>query len=139
MEVSRTESLPPPPGIINSIKAGFDAVAAHITAIIFPLALNLFLWLGPRLQLDGLVNSLKPDLIAGWQRLNVPQENIEKMVEQLATLPNVNLFALLRTFPIGISSLPFSFFFSSFITSSAVYPTAIFLNEYSISIAETPL
>jgi hypothetical protein len=37
MEVSRLENLPPPPGIINSIKAGFDAIASRITAILLPL------------------------------------------------------------------------------------------------------
>ena len=67
MEVSRIENLPPPPGIINSIKAGFDAIASHVTAILMPLLLNLLLWLGPRLQMDTLFKSIEGDMVRFWQ------------------------------------------------------------------------
>ena len=108
MEVSRTENLPPPPGVISSIKAGFDTVAAHITAILLPLALNLFLWLGPRLHMDQLFNSVKDDVILIWQTGGVSAEDIQRVMDGYnRTIPMINLFWLLRTIPIGISSLLF--------------------------------
>jgi hypothetical protein len=108
MDITRTESLPPPPGIINSIKAGFDAIATHVTAILFPLLLNLFLWLGPRLRMDALFNSVKATMITFWQSGGVPAEDIDRVVKWYeSTTAQVNLFWMLRTLPIGISSLSF--------------------------------
>ncbi len=106
MEVSRTENLPPPPGIINSIKAGFDTIATHITAILLPLLLNLFLWLGPRLRMDALFDSVKPDVISIWQTGGVSAEDIQRVLTWYdSTIPSINLFWIFRTIPIGISSL----------------------------------
>ncbi len=106
MEVSRIENLPPPPGIINSIKAGFDTIASHITAILMPLLLNLFMWLGPRLQMSALFDSIKNEVVGIWQRGGVPAEDIQRVLDFYeSTIPNINLFWILRTFPIGISSL----------------------------------
>lgn len=106
MEVSKIENLPPPPGIINSIKAGFDTIASHITAILLPLLLNLFMWLGPRLKMNGLFDSVKNEVVGVWQRGGVPAEDIKRVLDfYQSTIPNINLFWLLRTLPIGISSL----------------------------------
>ncbi len=106
MEVTRTENLPPPPGIINSIKAGFDTIATHITAILLPLLLNLFLWLGPRLRMDALFNSIKGNVISIWKTGGIPAEDIQRAMELYEnTIPRINLFWIFRTIPIGISSL----------------------------------
>ncbi|MBI3152851.1 MAG: hypothetical protein HYZ21_12000 [Chloroflexi bacterium] len=106
MEVSRIENLPPPPGIISSIKAGFDTIASHITAILMPLLLNLFLWLGPRLQMNALFDSIKNEVVGIWQRGGVPAQDIQRVLDFYeSTIPHINLFWLLRTLPIGISSL----------------------------------
>ena len=106
MEVSRLENLPPPPGIINSIKAGFDAIAARITAILLPLLLNLFLWLGPRLRMDALYKSLEGDMVTIWQAGRISAEDIQVMLDTYNRMfQSLNLFGLLRTLPIGISSL----------------------------------
>lgn len=108
MEVSRTENLPTPPGIINSIKAGFDMIASHITAILLPLLLNLFLWLGPRLRMDALFNSIKDDVVSIWRTGDVPAEDIQRILTWYeTTIPSINLFWIIRTLPIGISSLLF--------------------------------
>ncbi|MBI3161328.1 MAG: hypothetical protein HYZ23_02400 [Chloroflexi bacterium] len=106
MEVTRTEHLPPPPGIINSIKAGFDTIASHITAILLPLMLNLFMWLGPRLRMDALFDSIKSDMVAIWRAGGVPADDIQRVLAGYeSTIPSINLFWILRTIPIGISSL----------------------------------
>ena len=109
MEVTRLENLPPPPGIMSSIRAGFDSIASHITAILLPLFLNLFLWLGPRLRVNTFFDSFKGDMIRVWQTGGIPAEEIQRVLTQYETItPVINLFWLIRTLPIGISSLPLS-------------------------------
>lgn len=106
MEVSRIENLPPPPGIISSIKAGFDVIASHILVILLPLALNLGMWLGPRLQMDALFKSLESDMVLIWQASQIPADQIQSMITSYETMTqSANLFQLLRTFPIGIPVL----------------------------------
>ena len=106
METPRLENLPPPPGIINSIKAGFDAIASHITTILLPLLLNVFMWLGPRLQMNTLFDSIKDDLVAIWRNGGVSSQEIQSIMDAYnSTIPHINLFWMLRTLPIGVSSL----------------------------------
>lgn len=113
MESLKTESVPPPPAVIGSIKAGFDTVAAHITAILMPLILDLFLWLGPRLSLEKWYSSLVPQMAESWRILGISADQFQQMNQQnMELLPGFNLFWLLRTFPIGISSLVSGPFFS---------------------------
>ena len=106
MNVSKIENLPPPPGIINSLKVGFDIIATHITAIFLPLLLNLFLWLGPRLRMDALFNSMKADVLAIWRSGGIPAEDIQRAMDLYEkTIPRINLFWIFHTIPIGISSM----------------------------------
>lgn len=106
MEVTRIENLPPPPGIIASIRAGFDAIASHVTAILLPLLLNMLLWLGPRLRMHTLFKSIESDMLIFWQASQIPQEEAAKMLDMYESMTrSLNLFGLARTLPIGISSL----------------------------------
>jgi hypothetical protein len=106
MEVSPKENLPPPPGIINSIMMGFELIATNMTAILLPLLLNLFLWLGPRLRMDALFNSVKADVITIWKSGGIPAEDIQRAMDLYEnTIPRINLFWIFHTIPIGISSL----------------------------------
>jgi len=108
MVSTRVDNLPPPPGVISSIKAGFDVIATRITAILMPLVLDLFLWLGPRLRMNALFNSVRNDVTAIWRAGGVPTTEIQRMMDWYDTsIPSINLFWLLRTLPIGISSLLF--------------------------------
>ena len=111
MNVQRLESLPPPPGIIASLRAGFDSVSSHVGLILLPLALDAFLWLGPRLSADELLRPFLR-LVFDRMRLGVDAAEIDQFVrgqaEILEWLQNFNLFSLLtklQIFPIGISSL----------------------------------
>ncbi len=130
MESTQVE-LPPPPGVINSIKAGFDAIAAHITAILLPLLLNLFLWLGPRLRVDTLFSSVKEYMIGVWSAGGIPAEEIQRSIETLEKgIPAINIFWSLRTFPVGISSL----LFSREVTQTPLGDPAIFqVNGFSLT------
>lgn len=109
MEKDKIETLPPPPGIVGSLRAGFDAIASHLTVILIPLALDLLLWLGPRLHVDRLFQPIFNEL-ARYARysgfpsadLKILQENSTAILEQLGQF---NLLSTLRTFPIGVFSL----------------------------------
>lgn len=106
MDVSRIENLPPPPGIINSIKTGFDLIATNITAMFLPLLVNLFLWLGPRLRMDALFSSIKSDVVTIWKSGGIPTEDVQRAMNLYeSTIPRINLFWIFHTLPIGISSL----------------------------------
>ena len=111
MDTRKPVSLPPPPGVIVSLKAGFDAVANHVSLILVPLALDIILWLGPRLSVDGL---LRPFVRYMFQqaRRGVAAAEMDQFLEAqtifLDGLQSFNLLSLVskfRTFPIGISSL----------------------------------
>lgn len=106
MEVSRLDGLPPPPGIINSIRAGFDTIATHLSAMFLPLLLNAFLWLGPRLRVNAMVEAFLEIAVPLWRDSGIAAQDVERLTELYRTIAkNVNLFALLRTLPIGIPNL----------------------------------
>src|SRR5574339_737198 len=109
MDAPRSETFPPPPGVIGSLKAGFDAVAMHITAILLPLALDLLLWFGPRLSVKEYYQAILPRLEQDWKTIGFSAAQVQTAVEgyktQIGYLDGVNLLGLLRTFPIGITSL----------------------------------
>jgi hypothetical protein len=101
-----TETLPPPPGIIGSLRMGFDTIAIHITAILMPLALDLLLWLGPRLRMDQLSQSVLEDfgnMAAGSGFSAADIKNGLDLYKEF--FHQFNLFSMLRTFPIGVFSL----------------------------------
>ncbi len=107
--MDKVETLPPPPGVIGSLRAGFDAIASHLTVILVPLALDLLLWLGPRLNIDRLFQLILAELTryasySGFPSadLKTLQENGAALLEQLGQF---NLLGTLRTFPIGVFSL----------------------------------
>lgn len=101
----RTEPKPPV-GVIESLTTGFETIASHIGLALFPALLDLFLWLGPRLSISPLTQSL----IAFVNTLTAPDENtaqgLQAMVEFLKTTgERTNVFAFLSTAPLGVPSL----------------------------------
>ena len=107
--MDKIETLPPPPGVVGSLRAGFDAIASHLAVILVPLAFDLFLWLGPRLHVDRLFQPAFDELsryasYSGFPStdLKTLQENSTLILEQLGQF---NLLSALRTFPIGVFSL----------------------------------
>ncbi|MFT3892350.1 MAG: hypothetical protein QM730_12010 [Anaerolineales bacterium] len=103
--MQKLETLPPPPGVIGSLRAGFDAVSSHVVLILLPLALDLFLWLGPRLSVGKLYSSI----LSQWFELNkqagFPVQNVDVVTERVEMLGRVNVLNWIRTLPIGIPSL----------------------------------
>jgi hypothetical protein len=109
MDASRTESISPPPGVIGSLRAGFDTIATHISAILLPVVLDLWLWLGPRVGVTEFVRSLETIMVQYWNTAGVTPEQFKATMDSyrefLTVMDSFNLAALLRTFPIGIPSL----------------------------------
>ncbi len=107
MESSKNETtlLPPPPSIILALRTGFDTIAGHITAIIFPLVLDLFLWLGPHLSVSQLFLSTLSDVKKLFADSGVAAPDLQSLDQMQTSLSQINIFSALRTFPIGVSSL----------------------------------
>lgn len=106
METQQINTLPPPPGVIKSLKTGFDAVANNITAILLPVGLDLLLWLGPRLRLEQLLQPLINEIGAFPTGNAFSTADIQRAQGIWTQFSHqFNLLGILRTFPIGISSL----------------------------------
>ena len=100
------QKLPSPPGLISTLLHGFDTVANHIAVIIPPILLDLFLWLGPHLHLKAFFQPIIDRIpsVAGAFPGNFPNASA---VQEMWTeaINQFNLFILMRTFPIGTTSL----------------------------------
>ncbi len=112
MNAQKLESLPPPPGVIGSLKAGFDVVSGHVVLILMPLLVDLFLWLGPRLSVDKLLGPAYALVFEQMRRSLPSTQDVTRLAEFqkiftdiLQRFNLVSLMARLQTFPIGISSL----------------------------------
>jgi hypothetical protein len=98
------------PRLFTTIKSGFDTVANHITLILLPVVLDLFLWFGPHFSITSL---LKPFI---QQMTVLPGNYSADMVQTSAAIQEAyqtlierfNLATFLRTFPIGLPSLMLS-------------------------------
>ena len=106
MQSAPQDKIPPPPGIVDTLMAGFDTVANHLELALFPLVLDVWLWLGPHLRIRALVTALLQDVAAmqpaGSENADLYKVTLD-MWRELAQ--RINLFALLRTFPVGVPSL----------------------------------
>jgi len=104
---SEQSKFPSPPGLIATFAAGFNSVANNITVIALPVLLDLFLWFGPRLSLHDYFQPL----IDALPRLytNLASAETLELAQQFWTdfFTRFNLFAALRTFPVGTPSLLF--------------------------------
>ncbi len=101
-----TQTLPPPPGIIGSLRSGFDAIATHFAVILMPLALDLLLWLGPRLSPDRALQPMMKAFATMLASTGVQPAELGTSVDAAnKSLQALNMLGILRTFPIGISSL----------------------------------
>jgi hypothetical protein len=103
---NETQTLPPPPGIIGSLKAGFDTITAHITAITFPLALDLLLWLGPHISMNQLIQPVLAEFKSFASNSGISAGDIKNAMDMYTQFfQQFNLLGILRTFPIGVPSL----------------------------------
>jgi hypothetical protein len=98
--------LPPPPGLISTLVRGFDSVASHVMVILPPVLLDLFLWLGPHLRLKSFLGPILEQLPAMAKAFPASFTDPAALQQSWTGFMNqFNLFILLRTFPVGATSL----------------------------------
>lgn len=98
---------PQAPSLIGAIRSGFDAIANHILLILFPIALDLILWVGPRLRLTDLIKSVSNQLFRVYTLQDpTASEFIAPIQETWSGIAEqFNLLTALRSYPVGITSL----------------------------------
>jgi len=99
----------PPQGIIASLVTGFEAINARWELMLLPLALDLFLWLGPHLSIGPLVPQVEAamsNLIAAAGSDAATQSNFQIIRTALEDFgATFNVFSFLSTAPLGLPSL----------------------------------
>ena len=108
MASQSAESASRPPRLIQSIVAGFNTVANNIWLLILPVFLDIFLWLGPQLKLQGLLGPLLKETTQYMMEINSAEmaarfSGLSEIWTQ--TLERFNMVSFMRTFPIGLPSL----------------------------------
>jgi hypothetical protein len=100
------QQIPPPPGVISALRAGLDVISTHLSVLLPPLALDALLWLGPRLSVNKIFSGLFEQMLAFNAGDGLLVEDITAIREMMTEwLPKFNLLGILRTFPVGVSSL----------------------------------
>ena len=86
--------------------SGFESVANHILLILPPVLLDLFLWMGPHLRLKSFLQLFIDRIpsLANAFPANIPNAASTEQA-WIDAANRFNLFVLLRTFPIGVTSL----------------------------------
>jgi hypothetical protein len=92
-------------GIIEAFSAGLDTVLRHPWLLLIPVLLDLFLWVGPRLQAPALYRSFEPALRQLTTEMSSSEarlaaQELGKAIERFFT--QYNLFAWLSVGLIGV-------------------------------------
>jgi hypothetical protein len=99
-------TIPRPPGLVATLAKGFDAIATHISIIILPVLLDLFLWLGPKLRLQTLLEPLFKQMTAAALPISASLPDPATMQQMWSDfLSGFSLLSVVRTFPLGVVSL----------------------------------
>jgi len=108
MDTKSAEKTISYPRLIPTIVAGFNTVTKNISLIIFPIVLDLFLWLGPHLRLKTYLEPTITNMGKLFSSLAQPEMNdLFTTSQQLwqEIINRFNLFSSLRSLPVGIPSL----------------------------------
>jgi len=108
METKESTIITQPPKIIKAFVAGFNTVTNHVGLILFPIILDLVIWMGPRLKMESLLNPMIEK--ANQTLLAYNGADMSQIVESareawVIIVERLNLTSTLSTFPIGIPSL----------------------------------
>lgn len=99
----------PPQGVIASLVTGFETINARLELILLPLALDMFLWLGPHLSISMLVPQVEAalaTLFAAAGNDATTQRNFDLIRLALEDYGRTfNVFSILSTAPLGLPSL----------------------------------
>ena len=107
MKTNIAPEIPAPPSLMAALMAGFDAIASRVSLIVFPVALDLLIWLGPHLKLEKLLTGFSNQL-ATLSGLEGPESaDMIRANQELWRLvgERLNLLSSLRAYPVGVPSL----------------------------------
>ena len=105
MNLEKVEKLPPPPGVLSSLRAGFDVVSSHVWLILLPILFDSVLWLGPRLSVGTLYESFVSNMLEILRTRPMPEAQTKILTDSVTSFGGLNWVSWMRTFPVGISSL----------------------------------
>jgi hypothetical protein len=92
------------PGIIGPIRLGFNVVANHLSLLLLPVLLDLWIWLGVHFTLKKQMQ----DWIGQLENLfTLPAAQLTDLSELFSQVfvERLNIMIALRSFPVGVSSL----------------------------------
>ncbi len=91
--------------IIDALTSGFNTVARRLWLILIPVALDLFVWLGPKMSIARLVRRLEP-LLTPQASMNLSNADVHNLAMSRDALiemgENFNLFSLLSNTFLGV-------------------------------------
>lgn len=107
MNDKNAQAIHPPPSLMAALRGGFDAITNNILLILFPVALDLFLWFGPRLSLRQLIQTTMERLAALYSLQDPGAVELMQANQEIWMLmaERFNLFVTLRSYPVGVFSL----------------------------------
>ncbi len=97
-----------PPKLFSTLIKGFNTIANHWYLILFPIVMDLILWLGPRLRVKALLTGFVSTMTDTMLKVGPADmaESVNKYKQLWDEILNqFNLASVLRTYPIGIPSL----------------------------------
>ncbi|NSW51703.1 MAG: hypothetical protein HPY85_04290 [Anaerolineae bacterium] len=98
-----------PPKAIDSISMGFQIASKNLYLILFPLFVDLFLWLGPKLSIKNFILTSIQDVTDNWSGILTNSAQVDQFstfTQGLSDLfGNPNYFSSAITFPVGVPSL----------------------------------
>ncbi len=113
MQTTAKNEILSSPSIMAAFMSGFDAVSRHVYLLLFPIAFDLLLWLGPRLRLSNLIHSILTQLESIPQQDLSPYGSQEEVFEMMRLTREIwgilaerlNILSAMRTYPVGIPSI----------------------------------
>ena len=102
--------------VIDTLTAGFSALMKRVWLLIVPIALDLFIWLGPQVSIAPLFEQLSltaDDLLRTLGSANSPDANMMRLLQQAIVemkdmLGPLNLLSFLVSSPVGLPSVTHS-------------------------------
>jgi hypothetical protein len=86
-----------PLGVVESLSSGFDLILQNPWILLIPIALDLFLWLGPQISIKPLLQSFM-GVVSLAAPPNTPADQMQATQQVLRTLADsMNLFGILAT------------------------------------------
>jgi hypothetical protein len=107
MKATDTPVFPSPPSLMAALMGGFDTITNRVGLILFPIVLDMLLWLGPHFRLKLLVDGMLNQMAAFATSANPQAVEAVKVNQELWEVlgSRLNLMTALRTYPVGVPSL----------------------------------